>query len=226
MNKTKIPWCDYTINPVKGLCLMACPYCYARKMYKRFKWPEEISFHSESLDFLNFVPAGSRVFVGSTIDLFHKDTIQYLPEIKARVRLHPSKTFIFLTKCPQNLPHEWPDNCWVGVSATDFEMYGVAGIYLPDIKARVKFLSFEPLLARITDKNAQYNSEMMAHDLKFAGINWLILGSRTQPTQHPSREWVEEIITAADKAKIPVFVKEPMASHFNIHRQEWPIEKE
>ncbi len=36
MNHTKIEWCDYTINPVKGLCPMACKdnqdkeYCYAR----------------------------------------------------------------------------------------------------------------------------------------------------------------------------------------------------
>lgn len=30
MQKTKIPWADYTINPVKGLCPMACSYCYAR----------------------------------------------------------------------------------------------------------------------------------------------------------------------------------------------------
>ncbi len=44
MNKTKIPWCDYTINPVKGLCPMACEYCYARKMYKRFKWNPVIRY--------------------------------------------------------------------------------------------------------------------------------------------------------------------------------------
>lgn len=28
MNKTKIEWADYTINPVKGLCPMACPVCF------------------------------------------------------------------------------------------------------------------------------------------------------------------------------------------------------
>lgn len=47
MNKTKIPWCDYTINPVKGICPMHCKdnlgkeYCYAARpngLYKRFKW--------------------------------------------------------------------------------------------------------------------------------------------------------------------------------------------
>jgi len=58
--------------------------------------------------------------------------------------------------------------------------------------------------------------------LKDAGINWVIIGSRTQPTQHPPREWVDEIITACDKAKIPIFIKEPLASYYGIYRQEFP----
>ena len=35
MYKTKIDWCDSTWNPVTG-CLHECPYCYARRMVKRF----------------------------------------------------------------------------------------------------------------------------------------------------------------------------------------------
>lgn len=35
MNKTKIDWCDMSWNPVTG-CLHGCPYCYARKIAKRF----------------------------------------------------------------------------------------------------------------------------------------------------------------------------------------------
>jgi protein gp37 len=35
MNKSKIEWCDYTWNPVTG-CLYRCPYCYARRMARRF----------------------------------------------------------------------------------------------------------------------------------------------------------------------------------------------
>lgn len=33
--KTKIDWCDSTWNPVTG-CLHDCPYCYARRIAKRF----------------------------------------------------------------------------------------------------------------------------------------------------------------------------------------------
>lgn len=212
MNKTKIPWCDYTINPVKGLCPMACPYCYERKRSIRFKLSKEITYRPEVLDKLTTIPAGSKVFIGSIIDLFHKDTIQYLPEIIARVRLHPSLTFIFLTKQPQNLV-KWspfPDNCWVGVSVdgSDRSPESLAG--LRDCRAKIKFISFEPLLGHVSVP------------FEKIGINWVILGSRTQPTIHPPREWVNEIITAADKAEIPVFVKEPMSSYYNIKRQEFP----
>ena len=35
MNKTKIDWADMTWNPVTG-CLHDCPYCYARKIARRF----------------------------------------------------------------------------------------------------------------------------------------------------------------------------------------------
>ncbi len=35
MGKTKIEWCDRVWNPVFG-CLNDCPYCYARKIAKRF----------------------------------------------------------------------------------------------------------------------------------------------------------------------------------------------
>lgn len=34
-DKTKIDWCDMSWNPVTG-CLHECPYCYARRVAKRF----------------------------------------------------------------------------------------------------------------------------------------------------------------------------------------------
>ena len=54
MNKTKIEWTDYTINPVKGLCPMACSYCYARAMYKRFRWNPEIRYDDWSDNILRY----------------------------------------------------------------------------------------------------------------------------------------------------------------------------
>ncbi|MBR6084265.1 MAG: DUF5131 family protein, partial [Spirochaetales bacterium] len=35
MNRSKIPWCDHTFNPITG-CKHDCPYCYAKKMVSFF----------------------------------------------------------------------------------------------------------------------------------------------------------------------------------------------
>ena len=153
MNKTKIEWCDYTLNPVKGLCPMACPYCYARAMYKRFKWNPEIRFEADVL--WDNVPRSkpAKIFMGSTIELFG-DWIkpEWLEAIFQFARIYDDlHTFIFLTKQPQNLIKfsPFPENCYVGVSATNQQQLDNAVKYLKEVEATVKFISFEPLLERI-----------------------------------------------------------------------------
>ena len=214
MNKTKIPWADYTINPVKGKCPVACSYCYARRMYDRFKWNPEIRF--EPLDYKKY-PAGCKVFVGSTMELFGNwIKVSWLEQIFEWCRRLPDVTFIFLTKRPENLARwsPFPENCWVGVSVSNDKMLDIAVDKLEDIQANTKFLSLEPLLEKLTLS--------LDYAFYYSGIKWLIIGSQTQPTRHPNPEWVKEIITAADAANIPIFVKEPLASYMNIHRQEYP----
>ncbi len=213
MNKTRIEWCDYTINPIKGLCPMHCKtpdgyeYCYAageRGLYKRFKWNPKIRFDKE-VPIYGF-PTGSRVFIGSTIELFG-DWVKedWLKIILANVRQNPDVTFIFLTKQPQNLI-KWspfPDNVWVGLSVDGTENAPLSRIYngLAKTQARVKFISFEPLLA---DPKLDYR------DLEWAGISWVIIGQQTpiKKSTMPKIEWIDEIVDAADKTNTPVFLKD------------------
>ncbi len=233
MGRSKIEWLKnedgsqgYSINPVKGLCPVDCKdnqgksYCYARRMYKRFKWDPEIRYDLQCLLELKTIKKPSRIFVGSTMELFGKwiDPV-FLAFLFGVVGNFSQHTFIFLTKQPQNLSREWPDNCWVGGSAVKSEMLADALANLDGLKVPVRFISFEPLLERIEMYD---NGESL---LSLFGINWVIIGSRTQPVRHPPREWVDEIMGAADKVGTPIFVKEPMASHFNIHRQEYPKER-
>jgi protein gp37 len=206
MNKTAIPWCDYTINPVKGLCPMACPYCYARRLYKRFKWNPEIRM--ENYDYWRF-PAGSKVFIGSTIELFGNwIDPAWMQEIFCECSYLPNTTFIFLTKQPQNLI-QWspfPSNVWVGVSATNTQMLMQGCSDLEDVRAKVKFLSVEPLL----DWSYSWTESYLINALNRAKIKWLIIGAQTPRSKKtfPKWEWVKEIIDAADKANIPVFLKD------------------
>jgi protein gp37 len=185
-------------------------------MYKRFKWDETIRYKPEVWKSLEEIPAGSKVFVGSTIDLFHPLCSAWNDEIFKVCRALSMLTFIFLTKCPENLPRKFPDNCWVGVSATNYKMANQARWYLGNIKATVRFLSVEPFLSPLQDR--------YYCPFEFTGgeINWLIIGSQTQPVKHPDKNWVDSLIKEADRYRIPVFVKEPLASHLNINRRELP----
>ena len=223
-NKTKIEWVKnldgtqgYTINPVKGLCPVACPYCYARAMYKRFEWNPEIRCDLYCMVGLPSKP--SRIFVGSTMELFGDWVPEYwLSMIFVMTQKWKQHTFFFLTKQPQNLI-KWspfPENCWIGVSCTNFQMYGEALFYLADIKANVKFLSFEPLLAAIrpSPPYSGYDERAMTFDLKTQNIGWLIIGQQTPISvkTQPKIEWIQEIVEAAEKAGIAVFLKDNLES--------------
>ena len=216
MSKTAIEWVrnsdgtqGRSLNPVKGLCPVNCrdnqgkPYCYARKLYKRFKWNPEIRYDHDAFKGLPSKP--SRVFVGSTMELFgpwvERD---WWHMIMAKCLSRPQHTFIFLTKKPQNLPKKFPDNCWVGVSATDDVKFQYATSHLAGIKAKVKFISIEPLLSW------DMGVGCMAGYLKERGIGWLIVGQQTPHNKNtePKIEWIKEIVEAADKAWIAVFLKD------------------
>lgn len=54
----------------------------------------------------------------------------------------------------------------------------------------------------------------MPNKLEEAGISWVILGSQTKPYKPPKVEWVAEIVRAADKAGIPIFLKDNLKPLF------------
>ncbi len=196
-----IQWCRWTINPVKGLCPVGCSYCYARRMYKRYHWDETVRYDPSVFIDLNRAKPGDRIFVGSTIDLFHPLCSMWNDEIIDICAQQKALTFIFLTKCPEYLPKEWPDNCWVGASVCNDKMLDVAVDKLEDIQAKTKIISFEPLLERLTLS--------LDYTFYYSGVSWAIIGPQTpySPKTAPHIEWVKEIVTAADKANIPVFLK-------------------
>ena len=233
MQRTKIEWVKnengsqgYSINPVKGLCPIACKdkqgkeYCYARRMYKRFKWNPEIRFDdSVFFDLARIKP--SRIFIGSTIELFGEwvkdEWLQFTFDI---CRAYSHHTFIFLTRQPQNL-FKWspfPDNCWVGVTAIDAQTLNSGLYHLWDVKAKIKFVSIEPLLFW----NPLFSQIVFPHHL-----NWLIIGQQTPVSAktQPEIEWIWEIVEAADKAGIPVFLKDNLEGLFDYPLPEWAEEQ-
>jgi protein gp37 len=204
MNKTNIDWCDYTVNPIKGLCPVGCPYCYARRIYKRFKWDTEIRFHGRWWSDID-PDKPVRIFVGSTMELFG-DWIpdEWIRDIFRVVKMYPRHTFIFLTKQPQNLIKysPFPGNCWIGFTATDSPMFCYGVECIREIEAKVKFVSVEPLLGDIF-----YHRELSRALVQ--SLDWVIVGQQTPIKKEttPNVEWVKEIVQACDDASIPVFLK-------------------
>lgn len=212
MPKTKIEWCDISINPVKGLCPMDCknlqgkPYCYARKLYKRFHWDETIRYNLYWTKGLPNNP--SKIFIGSTFELFG-DWVkkEWMDDILSVVRNCDEHTFIFLTKQPRKLKDylQFPDNAWIGVSAWDSDSFDNAIQNLREVNAKVKFISLEPLLDWTHTNGLKY---------PLALIQWLIMGQQTpvRESTMPQIEWIKEIVIGANEANMPIFLKNNLKS--------------
>lgn len=226
LNKTKIEWCDYTHNAVTG-CKHGCEFCYARKMYHRFHRSFEPTFHPERLLAPLQHSKPSRIFEGSVTDMFGEwvqgDWIINVFEMMDAAYWHD---FIILTKNPYGIRKLYSEetswylgggdylpNVYLGVSVTNWSEF----VRIEMLKQQwygPKIVSFEPLL----------NTDI--HSPNLSGINWVIIGAQTQPTRYPDPHHVENIIRAADKFNVPVFMKDNLGDavfkYYGGKRQESP----
>jgi protein gp37 len=171
------------------------------------------------------------IFIGDMTDLFGVGipepwTMMVMDAIGQNA-IYPGDRIYLLTKQPQNLSRwsPFPENCWVGVTATTYDAFWKALSKLKPIEARVKFISVEPLLEQ---------THAPIYELKGV-IDWLIIGACTgtklemaelvqrypdltimpydgRYTAQPKLEWVKEIIDRADAVGIPVFLKDNLRS--------------
>ncbi len=172
------------------------------------------------------------IFVCDMSDLFGIGIPeQWTRRVLAEIKACPYDRFYLLTKQPQNLPKfEIPGNCYVGATATNPQMFTNAVYGLSRIEAKVKYISFEPFLNWLDVKKSR-NIEALAEIFRLAGIKWVIIGACTGTktdmlkmielypsltlmpygrkwTARPKIEWVREIVEAADKAEVKVFLKD------------------
>lgn len=232
MKGTKIDWADTTWNPVWG-CRNECPYCYARKIAKRFgriiagRDDFEPTFIERNFK-VRFPKKPSWIFVNSMSDIAYW-THSWVDSVVERIEHHPEHRFLFLTKNPESYvrlqqsrleycgAHRvtalcgWPDNCYLGVSWT-----GIGEI--PAIDPRVggkRFISIEPLL---DNPRAFTVREAMRFD-------WVIIGAETGNRigkRTPSIEWIESIRQACNIARVPIFMKGSLALIVKDMVRAWP----
>lgn len=191
MNKTKIPWCDYTWNPIVG-CSPAsagCANCYAAAISRRFHLPWGAAcFLPERLDQPERERKPGRVFVCSMSDIGHETVIpEWRQAIYAAMLRAPWHTFIILTKRPAALAVDRPPaNVWMGVSVCQQEdegpTWGVLRLRRGREPNRVLFASVEPMLTPVSFTHWHIKPD------------WVIAGPETGQKARPCPgDWIDTL---------------------------------
>ncbi len=208
---TAIEWTDSTWNPVTGCTKISsgCLNCYAERLALRlqamgnpsYRNGFSLTLHEDALELPLKWKKPQTIFVNSMSDLFHEDIslafILRVFDIMSRANSH---CFQILTKrsermleCSPLLP--WANNIWMGVTV-EAENYGYRIEHLRSTNAKVKFLSFEPLLSPMSN-------------LYLKGIDWVIVGGESGPKARPmNKDWVMDIKNQCQREKIPFFFKQ------------------
>jgi len=211
-DNSRISWTDATWSPVTGCTKVSegCRNCYAERMTRRLKAMGqkkyrkgfEVVLHSEALNLPLHWRKPRRIFVNSMSDLFHPEvSYRFIEKIFTVMRNCPQHTFQILTKRAQRLEvyddggnQDWPSNVWIGVSVEKQNHIDRIESLLRT-GARIKFVSFEPLLGPI--------------DVNLKGLDWVIVGGETGPKARPMEtSWAMDIMNQCEDREIPFFFKQ------------------
>lgn len=205
--KSDIEWTEMTWNPVAGCSVLSdgCTNCYAMRLaarleamgmekYKgltrktggKYKWTGKVRCNPKSLDAPRKVKKQSLIFVNSMSDLFHDGVpLGYIQKVFRVMKETPQHTYQVLTKRAERLEElsgelQWAANIWMGVSVESSKFkYRIN--HLRNTKAKVKFLSLEPLLGPLGRMNLKK-------------IDWVIAGGESGPGARLMEEyWVRNI---------------------------------
>lgn len=231
MNKTSIEWTDYSWNPITG-CHHNCPYCYAKKITKRFPkgFPNGFAptFYENRLSEPETLKHPSRIFTVSMGDMFGEWVPgRWIEAVLTTTQLFEKHTYQILTKNPKRIytelyggkPASWLaggdyfSNVWFGTSVSEpKDLFRIE--HLKRLKKQSEgwtlFVSFEPLI------------EKMPSELDLSGIDWVIVGAQTNPLKLPSIETIASVIKEADNHQIPVFLKDTVVDIWPECRREFP----
>ena len=214
MNKTKIPWCDYTWNPITGCTKVSegCKNCYAHAIADRFSGGDfSVKYHSDRLQQPFREKKPSRIFVCSMSDIFHDnvkaDEISSIIGVIANCQRH---TFIILTKRPESMlvamiakccqvrELVYLPNLWLGVTVENQQRANERIPLLLETPACCRFISAEPLLERIDI------SGFVGHDK----LDWVIAGPETGPkARYCDDLWIDDIGEQCRYEDTPFFDK-------------------
>jgi len=208
---SSIEWTESTWNPVTGCTKISpgCKNCYAERMALRLQAMGNPNYTNgfEPVMHYNLLSLPLKwkrpqtIFVNSMSDLFHEhvtdDFILSVFDTMNNARWH---NYQILTKRSENLLRlspmlHWADNIWMGITV-EHNDYLFRIVHLRQTDARIKFISFEPLLGPI------------GH-VDFTDIDWVIVGGESGPGARPMHSsWVIELRDQCTNAGIPFFFKQ------------------
>lgn len=185
-----------------------CHVAYKGEIYP---YGYDPTFYPHRLEEPFRVKKPAKIFVVDAGDLFGS----WVPEVWIKKVLKVAEecnwhTFMFLTKNPDRmLEFKFPENAWVGTSICSHRD-NVRIETLKKVRAKVRFLSIEPLLGRV--------------QANLRAIQWIIIGAQTGKNPvNPELSWIEELLSEADSFNIPVFLKHNLSPYCTIKRQEFPV---
>lgn len=211
MAQTRIEWTELTWNPTTGCNKISqgCKFCYAEVMARRLKAMGlekyrngfELTLHEDALKIPYTWKQPKIVFVNSMSDLFHKNIpLEFIQRVFKVMNDNPQHVFQVLTKRADVLLKyhkelERTHNIWMGVSVEDAKSLSRINL-LRRTRAKVKFLSCEPLIGPLNNLNLK-------------NINWVIVGGESGRRPRPMKpEWVFEIHNKCIEENVPFFFKQ------------------
>jgi len=218
--QSKIQWTEATWNPWHGCekVSQGCKFCYMFRDKERFKQqPTNVIRSKGSFKKPVSWKEPKLIFTCSWSDWFIEQADDWRDEAWKIIKNTPHHTYQILTKRPEriadNLPDDWGDgypNVWLGVSVENADnMWRVH--QLSKIKAKVKFLSAEPLIGSLYHEDDMKN---ISYCFMNKLVDWVILGgeSGNENGKYQYRPcdilWIESIVDDCLYFDIPVFVKQ------------------
>ncbi len=214
MNKQgpdKIDWCDWSVNPISG-CLHPCSYCYLKAMDKRLGSNLiKPNLRGDRLYEIAKLKKPSKIFIGSSGDMWgkwvDKSDIDIVLSYCAPLSRH---IFQFLSKNPTRYSDfKCIPNGWYGttIDGLPFTHNNLEKLVYSTMGAKVRFISFEPLLAEVHPN--------------LYDIDWIIIGSdSSRGAKKPPKKWADILIDYARGTNTAVWVKDNYGYGKVI--KEWP----
>lgn len=234
---SKIEWTNHTFNPWWGCVKVspACDSCYAESFAKRVgqavwgkeasrrffgdaHWNEPVKWNRDA------AKAGqrARVFCASMADVFEDrpDLEEPRGRLFGLIEATPMLDWLLLTKRPQNIakmvPTAWlthpQPNVWYGTTVESPD-YLWRVYQLRDVRAAVRFISYEPALADVR--------------WPLTGIHWLIAGGESGAhPREPEADWIRSARDQAVAAGVAFLFKQwggrtPKANGRTLDGREW-----